>query len=606
MKYSLMLTTVRDFNALEPLFKINSPDAELVIIDPQHKESIKQKLEEIDHDFCKVTYAPNIDNVEKTDEYSSFKYKKDKMRCQNTGFAFCEGEWIYKLDDCTEFCPDFFKILDEDITMFQQKFGNKNFVIRPVKLEGWMGHQKWQELPSLQNYKERYFFLNRKSYFETLDQFIATRESIDLLNGMDERYDVGHGYDDNDIMQRFITMGYKVILDRNLKTFQTGHQRIIDPIPFSRWIYETEYFEIINGRYQAYNPYNIKKAREELKLQKEKYVIKKSYLSEAISAPKVIQKPVVEVFDISSGQPLNTVKAYPKGFSDYKPGPGHFTGEYPIDKFFNEQSLADNHNKIVSLKDKHLGKSVFLLGNSRSITKKFIDKIRDKISFAANGFIACRDIWDFEPTYFTMTDPGIFDPHLYNTKPEFTIDGETLNGKSEYELLIKAKRAKFALSDLIIKPFLYGNFNYREERLRLLEDNIHIKVLNKEELTPPHMCQSRPTYEDLSFDLLRGTYTCGTIITDMMIPLAVWMGFKNIYLKGCSGAPGKFFDNITEHFWKEDYQKYIYQDLYALFKRKLDEHKVNIYNLDSPDDPEPRGQWQLGKEPYLIEHKNLI
>jgi hypothetical protein len=97
------------------------------------------------------------------------------------------------------------------------------------------------------------------------------------------------------------------------------------------------------------------------------------------------------------------------------------------------------------------------------------------------------------------------------------------------------------------------------------------------------MLQSEPSEDDICFDLSRGTFMMGTVITDLMLPLAVWMGFKNIYLKGCSGGAGHFYDKSPRHFWDENHQKKIYGKYYSMFKKKLNEVGVNIYNLDKPD-----------------------
>jgi len=566
MKYSLMLTTVREFKDIKPIFEVSDKNAEIVIIDPKYKEETKKQIEKVEHDFCKVTYAPKYGTENKLDEFSFYDYKNDKMRCHNTGLGYCEGEWIFKLDDCTELCPDFFRLLDEDIQNFTWQNKNTNFVLRPVKLESWMGHKKWDDLPSLKQYKERFFLLNNQTYFQTLDQFIATKESFNLINGMDERMDVGHGHDDIDLMERYKTLGYNIILDSELKTFQTGHKRRCDPIPFAKWLYEMEISEIRNGRYMAFNQFQIRDLRKQLLKRKSEYIIKKKN--------------------------NNLNKA-------------HFVGGYPFEKYFSIKEISDNRRKINDLKDIYKDGDIFLLGNSRTITLDFINKIRNKISFAANGFIACRDHWDFEPTYFTVTDPGVFDPHMSYVKPEFTIDGEQLNNKSEYDILIKAKRANFVLSDLILKPLLYYNFHREKDRLLWLKSNTHIRVLNKEELQPPYMFMTPPNYNDLCFNLHKGTFVCGTCITDIMIPLAVWMGAKNIYLKGLSGGPGKFFTTHEKHFWDEKYQYQIYKYTYSLFKRKLDELGVNIYNLDTPDDPVVQGQWTLGDDKYHIQHKKI-
>jgi len=587
MKYSLMLTTVRSIEYIKPMFKESSPDAEIIIIDPKYNEKTKQELEKLEHNYCQIIYAPKFESEEKKDDFSIFKYKNDKMRCQNTGLAFCEGDWIYKLDDSTEFCPNFFDILDENIKLHSSAIGNNNFVVRPVKLESWMGHKKWQGLPSLETQKGRFFEITRNSYFETLDQFIATRESFYKINGMDERYDCGHGHDDLDILQRYLTLGNKIILDRELKTYQIGHKRTIDPIPVPKWLFEMEIIEIMYGRYFAYNPHKLNDLRSKLLPDKEKYKIKK------------------------------------KG--SYVKNTKYRSGDYPFNKFFTSEELATNMDKIFELKDKHKGEDLFILGNSPDITKNFIDKIRDKITFAANGFLVMKDIWNYEPTYMVVSNQGTFDNHLRNMIPDF----KQYEGGSVSDLFIKSK-STFILSDLVIKPVLF-NFpcHRKQERIDFLKKHIHIKILNKSEFEPPYEIDHKiPDIEDINFDLSKGTYLCGTVITDLMLPLAIWMGFKNIYLKGCSGGAGHFYDTSPRHFWDEKYQKHMYQDMYAVFKQSLDKQGVNIYNLDKPtmadrdldivskikDNPTkadghlwdgPILHYYLGKEPNIIPYKPI-
>lgn len=602
MKYSMMLTTVRNFDKIKPLLQSGRPDIELIIIDPRYNQETKKQLEQADYNFSQIIYAPKFKDENKLDELSVYKYKNDKLRCHNTGFAYCEGEWIFKLDDDTELCPDFFKLLDEDLKIGINQY-NKDFVIRPVKLEGWMGHKKWDDLPILEHKQGNFFELRRHGYFETLDQFIASYESITMLNGVDERYDIGHGHDDLDILNRYITLGYKIILDKRLKTYQQGHKRKIDPIPFCRWLFDMEEIEIKNGRYKVYNPYTIEQLRQELLPNKNKYKIEKK------------------------GTTIN--EKNPKWYLEDK---------NPFDKYFTEEEIQKNRKQILSLKDKHKDEDLFILGNSPDITKDFIDKIRDKTTFAANGFLVMKDKWNYEPTYTVITNQGTFDNHLRNMIPEF----KEYEGSSVSELFMTAKKTIFILSELVLKPVylsdlvtagkIEGFIPYilrRNERINFLKNHIHIKILNKSEYEYPYeITDEIPKPEDISFNLLKGTYLVGTVITDLMLPLAVWMGFKNIYLKGCSGGAGHFYDISPRHFWDEKKQNHMYHHVYAVFKKLLNEKNINIYNLDKPEPDEiinekisqlsenptkhdghlwdgPTMHNVLGIEPNIIPYKNL-
>lgn len=282
MKFSMVLTTRRDIEALKPLFIVSDKDTEIIIIDSCYNELTKKRLTDINHDFYKVTYAPPMTLINKymVGENTEIVFKRDLVRCHNTGFACAENEWIIKVDDNTELHPDFFNRLRKDIDEIKTQGINK-FVLRPVKLEEWCGHEKW-DYPVLKELgvpvDKRAILLDREGMgnqlFITLDQAVFTYSSIEELNGNDERYDIGHGYEDVDLMQRFITYGYQIILDQNLITFQKTHKIKADPFPsLSRLLYEINYFDIINGKYYAYNPYSLKDIKQKMFEGKKEYVI---------------------------------------------------------------------------------------------------------------------------------------------------------------------------------------------------------------------------------------------------------------------------------------------------------------------------------------------
>ena len=279
MRFSVVLTTRRKIESLAPLFITSIPDAEIIIIDTNYNEETKKQLKKLEHNYYKVTYAPPMESKFEKFSMGSMSYpawKRDLVRCHNTGFLYAENDWIVKVDDCTEFKPDFFVKLTEAINGLTKYYKNTKFVVRPVKLEEWSKHKKW-EYPLAKYLKERFTNIGRaglgNNFFTTLDQVAFPTESIDSLNGNDERYDLGHGYEDSDLMQRYITLGYKIIIDKELMSYQTGHWTKTDPIDFSRVLFEMTRLEIICGRYWAYNPYNLKKLRPDMLKKKEEYVI---------------------------------------------------------------------------------------------------------------------------------------------------------------------------------------------------------------------------------------------------------------------------------------------------------------------------------------------
>jgi len=268
MKYSIILSTRRSFDDIKPLLLVSNKTAELIIIDSLYNEETKQQLKNTPHEFCQITYASSM--REKI-------YKRDFLMGLNTGLIYAEGSWIIKIDDCTEFKPDFFDVINDAVLKLAGYYGHMRFVIRPVKLEGWLGDKKWDKYRFLESVKERFIRLDREglghSAFTTLDQLICSRETFDFINGYDERYDMGHGYDDNDIMQRLITAKYEVVMDQSLMTYQYEHKVINDYVDYNKILYQYTLAEVINGKILAYNPYDIKSMREKMLEKKKEYII---------------------------------------------------------------------------------------------------------------------------------------------------------------------------------------------------------------------------------------------------------------------------------------------------------------------------------------------
>jgi glycosyltransferase involved in cell wall biosynthesis len=262
--FSIVVSTRRPFKDLEPLFKISNKETEIIIIDSNYNDETKEQLGKVEHDFHKVTYAP---------VYLKPQYKRDFCIGINTGIAYAENDWIIKLDDSTELKPDFFERLKEATTEEDYKI-----VIRPVKLEEWTHmHTRWEPHHLCRHIPDRYIVLGREGLadmmFSTLDQAVFHMKGICAINGYDDRYDIGHGYDDNDIFQRFLSAGYPIIMDQQLMTFQFDHTVKRDTIDYLMILYQFNLLEIINGRYWAFNPYAIADLHAELLEKKSEYVI---------------------------------------------------------------------------------------------------------------------------------------------------------------------------------------------------------------------------------------------------------------------------------------------------------------------------------------------
>jgi len=266
--FSIICTTRRKFDALKSLFLTSTPDAELIIIDSNYNEETKKHLQEVSHEFQQITYAPP--RIAK-------RYKRDFLLGLNTALMYAEHDWIIKIDDSTKVKPDFFDIVKNSIEMLPKVHNINQFVLRPIKLEEWSKHRQWEKHPILKDISERYVPLTREGlqniYFITLDQVVAPREAFDRINGYDERYDLGHGYDDNNLMLRLLACDYQVIMDQMLMTYQYTHSPKIDIIDTIKMHWQWDQLEILAGKSYVFNGYDMKEGRKEMLAIKKRFVL---------------------------------------------------------------------------------------------------------------------------------------------------------------------------------------------------------------------------------------------------------------------------------------------------------------------------------------------
>ena len=69
---------------------------------------------------------------------------------------------------------------------------------------------------------------------------------------------------------------------------------------------------------------------------------------------------------------------------------------------------------------------------------------------------------------------------------------------------------------------------------------------------------------------------CGEVVQDLAIPLAVWLGSKEIYLIGCDCDHTGYYDGHKQKHALND--RKINQ--YKFFKNRLDKIGIGIYNIN--------------------------
>ncbi|MBY0124246.1 6-hydroxymethylpterin diphosphokinase MptE-like protein [Bacillus sp. S/N-304-OC-R1] len=158
-----------------------------------------------------------------------------------------------------------------------------------------------------------------------------------------------------------------------------------------------------------------------------------------------------------------------------------------LDKYYQ----SDSYNKLISFHNKHYGEKCFIIGNGPSLTPEDLNLLKEEVTFATHRIYNIFDQTDWRPTYYMGQD--------------FVLLNEIQNEVEHVE-------AKIKFFPINIKWFYKFDIN----------DAIYF-YLNSEEY--------HPNLPKFSTDASKQIYE-GYSVTYGAIQLAVYMGFKEIYLLG--------------------------------------------------------------------------
>jgi hypothetical protein len=217
-------------------------------------------------------------------------------------------------------------------------------------------------------------------------------------------------------------------------------------------------------------------------------------------------------------------------------------------KLISQFIYSEDAARIRKLKNKYLGKRIFIIGGGPSLNKTNLSLLKNEYTFAVNNFIP-NGIKKFkiEPFFYAMSDGRV----MYKTIKSFSknIPKHTLC----FFPLEKRKKVT----------------SYIKENL----DNVY--YINDTDRIPKY--KVRDNYFSIRADKI--TYLGESVIIDYCLPLAIYMGFKNIYLVGCDHTHEKGF-----HFdGTPPVRKFIVKwnrisKAFATVKNFCDKHNINIKN----------------------------
>ena len=212
----------------------------------------------------------------------------------------------------------------------------------------------------------------------------------------------------------------------------------------------------------------------------------------------------------------------------------------------------------------HLNKRCFVIGCGRSVTKEILEELKNEITVSANGIVFAKTMWGFEPNFFCASDTAVFTiPEIYS--------------------LVKTLKCPIIATDFILhqEKVLGRNFKTPFKEMEKILFNENIKKFSKScYFIKWKFSQDRGgaiySPEDISLDLNKQANMAGSVIQDLAIPFAYWIGCREIYLVGCDcDNEGHFFDS-------PDIKSYVSTRIkhqYKYYQEKLKDNGATLYNL---------------------------
>ena len=225
--------------------------------------------------------------------------------------------------------------------------------------------------------------------------------------------------------------------------------------------------------------------------------------------------------------------------------------KYEVNRLDTSKRLKKSSSEVESLYHIHEGGRCFIIGNGPSLKTEDLNKLNGEICFSSHRIYHIFSETDWRPAYYCAQD----------------------------EALINASANEISHNVHAVKKMIgiIDGHNYKK-----IEDACYIRLIPEE---------FYPELPNFSENPVEGIFE-GYTVTYMCIQLAVYMGFKEIYLLGVDHnysvtyAPDGNIEKqegVQDHFSKKDYianipQIYRSTLAYKAAKKYADGHGIKIYN----------------------------
>ncbi len=224
---------------------------------------------------------------------------------------------------------------------------------------------------------------------------------------------------------------------------------------------------------------------------------------------------------------------------------------YALHMIKNRKLLKTSLPDIANMRNMYTGQRCFVIGNGPSLTPQDVSRLKNDITFGSNRIYKMFDKTDWRPTYYCAQDTEVI--------------------KQDVDVINKIKSRKLI--------GIVGSVKYPK-----IDNALFIKLILKE------FYPQLPLFSDNAVD---GVYE-GLTVTYFSLQMAIYMGFKEIYLLGVDHCFPKMIDENGQyvetdmknaHFSPDD-KVYgngtisIHKTTLAYKKAKeyADAHGIKIYN----------------------------
>lgn len=189
------------------------------------------------------------------------------------------------------------------------------------------------------------------------------------------------------------------------------------------------------------------------------------------------------------------------------------------------------------LENRYRGQRCFIVGNGPSLGKQDLTQLKDEVTFVANWFALHEDTEQIDPTFYCICGEQFFGGGFAEWREDGQFDPDL------YGLLQRRAASAIKVFPFFFKAGIESQDLFASRRVRYC-------------LYEPKLWQPIWKAKRMKLDVARDPlYQGHSVVISFCLPIAYYLGFRDIYLIGCDcdygieepGDPRQYFYDIDEH-----------------------------------------------------------